>query len=532
MPQKFLSVYINFPPKKRIDIFREDVTITMKFYESAYIQKGDYFMKKINELYSRKPRPIRIIQFGEGNFLRGFVDYMVDVANEKGVFNGDIAIVKPIQAGNLDRFHAQDNIYTISLRGKKDGKTYVENRVVTSVGKALDTYGDYQDYMALARLDTLRFVVSNTTEAGIQYDESDKFELTPPNTYPGKLTKFLYERYRAFHGDPAKGLILLPVELIEDNGGTLKKCVMKYADLWKLGAEFKKWVEESNTFCSTLVDRIITGYPRGGGEAQKMWDKLGYEDNLLDTGEPFALWVIESPRDISGEFPLDKAGLPIIFTKNQKPYRERKVRILNGAHTSTVLAGYLMGKNIVLECMNDKTVRTLMEKTVFEEIVPTVKLPHEEAVAFANSVLERFENPFVKHALLSISLNSVSKWKARILPTFRDNYAKTHTPPKFLTFSFAALMAFYTSDKLENGALIGDRNGEPYEIHDDRKVLKFFAANSKKPAKEFTEALASNTDFWGEDLTKYEGFAAMVSADLEDIRKNGMTAAVKKLIGE
>jgi tagaturonate reductase len=486
-------------------------------------------MKIVNELYQRKPRDIKIVQFGEGNFLRCFVDYMVDVANEKGVFNGDVAIVKPISFGNLDRFRAQDNVYTVSLRGRKNGADYVENRVVTCVQKAVDSYADYDEFMALARLDTLQFVVSNTTEAGIVYDESDRMELTPPNTYPGKLTKFLYERFRTFHGNPEKGLVMLPVELIEDNGKNLKKCVLQQIDNWKLGAEFQKWVDECNVFCSTLVDRIVTGYPKT--EAASIWEKLGYRDDLLDTGEPFALWVIESEKDISAKLPFDKAGLPVIFTKDQRPYRERKVRILNGAHTSTVLAAYLMGKNIVLECMNDKTVRKLMETIIFKEIVPTVKLPREEAVDFANSVLERFENPFVKHALLSISLNSVSKWKARILPTFRDNYNAAHRPPKYLTFSFAALMAFYTSDRLEKDALVGDRNGEPYAIRDDRKVLEFFAANSKsKPVREFVTAFASNRDFWGEDLTQYDGFTDMVTGYLESIRKNGMAATVEALV--
>lgn len=486
-------------------------------------------MKKINELYSRKPREIKVVQFGEGNFLRGFVDYMIDVANEKGVFNGDVAIVKPIPFGSLERFAAQDNLYTISLRGRVDGEPYVENRVVTCVQKALDTYGDYDAYMALARLDSLQFVVSNTTEAGIVYDESDQFALTPPNTYPGKLTKFLYERFTAFNGAADKGLILLPVELIEDNGGHLKECVLKYIDQWKLGDAFKAWICEHNIFCSTLVDRIITGYPRA--EAAQICEKLGYEDELLDTGEPFALWVIESQQDISGRFPLDKAGMHIVFTKDQKPYRERKVRILNGAHTSSVLAGYLMGKNIVRECMHDPLIRKMMDKIVFEEIVPTVKLPQPEAVDFAKAVYERFDNPFVDHSLLAISLNSVSKWRARILPTFRDNYAKNQKPPKYLTFSFAALIAFYTSDRLENGVLLGNRGGETYEIKDDRKVLAFFAENSKSmTAGELVKAFASNTDFWGEDLTNYDSFVSMAAADLEDIRANGMTAAVEALV--
>lgn len=487
-------------------------------------------MKKINEVYHRSQRPIRVIQFGEGNFLRGFVDYMIDIANEKGIFDAGVAIVKPIEFGDLKRFHDQDNLYTVILRGRVEGKPYVEKRVVTSVQKAVDTYGEYDAFMALARLDTLQFVVSNTTEAGIVYDETDQFESKPPKTYPGKLTKFLYERFQAFQGAADKGLILLPVELIEDNGKKLRECVLKLADLWKLGADFKKWVEDDNIFCSTLVDRIITGYPRA--EAGKICEELGYEDNLLDTGEPFSLWVIESEKDISAKFPLDKAGLHVVFTKNQRPYRERKVRILNGAHTSTVLAGYLMGKDIVRDCMHDPLIRKLMETIVFEEIVPTVKLPHQEAVDFANAVFERFDNPFVDHALLSISLNSVSKWKARILPTFRDNYAKTGKPPKYLTFSLAALMAFYTSDQLEKGALIGDRNGQPYEIHDDQSVLEFFAANSKsKPVAEFVKLFLSNSAFWGEDLTKtYDGFAGLVTEDLEAIRKDGMTKTVEALL--
>lgn len=486
-------------------------------------------MKKINELYSRKSREIKIIQFGEGNFLRGFVDYMVDVANEKGIWSGDIAIVKPIIYGNLDLFKAQDNIYTVSLRGKMGGDTYVENRVITSVQKVLGCYADYEEYTSLSHLQSLELVVSNTTEAGIVYDASDRFGLTPPNTYPGKLTKFLFERYEFFNADSSKGLVMLPVELIEDNGGKLKECVMKYIELWDLGDGFKQWVSESNVFCSTLVDRIITGYPRD--DAKQIWETLGYEDNLLDTGEPFALWVIESDKDISAKFPLDKAGLPVIFTNNQKPYRERKVRILNGAHTSTVLAGYLAGKNIVLECMKDPVIRKLMEKIIFDEIVPTVKLPHQEAVDFANAVLERFENPFVKHSVLSISLNSISKWKSRILPTFKDNYALTNTPPKYLTFSFAALLAFYTSDKLLGSELIGTRNGEEYIIKDDAYVLEFFAKNSKSlSTREFVTATASNVDFWGEDLTRYNGFVDLVCGNLENIEKYGMASTIESLL--
>lgn len=487
-------------------------------------------MKRIEELYQPKKRPIQVVQFGEGNFLRAFVDYMIDVANDSGVFNGNIAIVKPIPFGNLDRFKKQNCLYTVSLRGRKDGKTSVENRVITSVSQCVDCYTDFDSFLALARLDTLEFIVSNTTEAGIVYNSQDQVTMTPPSSYPGKLTRFLFERYRAFSGAPEKGVIILPVELIEDNGGELKKCVLKYCSQWNLEQGFQDWVTNSCVFCSTLVDRIVTGYPRG--EAEKIWEQMGYRDDLLDTAEPFGLWVIESQKDISQKLPFDKAGLPVVFTDNQKPYRERKVRILNGAHTSTVLAGYLMGKDIVRDCMHDPVIHEFMERVVLQEIVPTVKLPHEEAVAFANSVFERFDNPFVDHALLSISLNSVSKWKARILPTFRDQYAGSGRPPVLLTFSFAALLAFYKSGQLENQALIGKRGSETYEIHDDERVLEFFRSNSDKPVEEFVRTVASEISFWGEDLTKYDLFEEMVCRNLHDIIENGMTKAMEHVLSK
>ena len=488
-------------------------------------------MKNLNKDMAKKvSRPIAVMQYGEGNFLRAFVDYMIDIANEKGVTDMGIAIVKPITFGSLERFDAQDNLYTVVLRGRQDGKTVNDARIVTSVEEAVDAYTQYDRYMEIGCLDTLKIIVSNTTEAGIVFDETDKFESTPPTTYPGKLTKVLYERFKKFNGAADKGVIIIPCELIEHNGDKLSDCVNKFIDLWKLGEDFKAWVNENCTFCCTLVDRIVTGYPRDSSE--EITAQLGYNDQLVDTAEPFGLWVIESKkRDISGIFPIDKAGLPVVFTDDQTPYRERKVRILNGAHTSTVLAGYLAGFEIVGEIMKDPDVRKYMETAVFEEIVPTVRLPHDEVVAFANSVFERFENPFIRHRLLDISLNSVSKWKARVLPSFRDNVAKNGKLPKFLTFSFAALLAFYTSDTLVDGVLKGSRGGESYDIKDDAAVLAFFAKNSKAlSSKEFVQAAASETRFWGEDLTKYEGFVDTVAAYLDAIHKDGMKAVVHELV--
>ncbi len=470
----------------------------------------------IKDVAKKNEYPVKVVQFGEGNFLRAFVDYMIDIANEKGVFDGDIVIVKPISFGSLDAFKEQNNLYTVVLRGKQNGEVINKSRVITSVSEALDCKDDYEEYMALARLDTLRFVVSNTTEAGIVLDESDGFDGLP-RTYPGKLTKFLFERYTAFSGAKDKGLIILPVELIENNGGKLKECVLALAKIWKLPDAFADWIESSNVFCSTLVDRIVTGYPRG--YADEVCKELGYEDKLVDIGEPFALWVIESKKDISGELPLNKIGLPVVFTDNQKPYRERKVRVLNGAHTSSVLAGYLYGIDIVRDCMSDKVMGKFIRRVVNEEIVPQVNLPLDEVRAFASSVFERFENPFIDHALLSISLNSVSKWKARVLPSFKDYYKNNGKLPRLITFSFAALLAFYSSNDLREDGLYAKRaNGDEYAVHDDRAVLEFFAQNAGND--DFVEKACGNADFWGEDLTRYNDFCKTVSYWYKKIREN------------
>jgi len=475
----------------------------------------------------KKERPIKVLQFGEGNFLRAFVDYMIDIANEQGKFDGDIVLVKPITFGSIDHIKAQECQYTVQLRGIVDGEAQKLNRVVTSVTDVVDAYAEYEKYADYAKLDTLRFVVSNTTEAGITYDETDKFEYMPPNSFPGKLTKFLFERYTHFNGALDKGLVMLPVELIDDNGIHLKECVLKLAALWGLEDGFVNWINEACVFTSTLVDRIVTGYPRD--EVEDIWNELGYQDNMLVTGEPFALWVIESAKDISGEFPLPDAGLPVIFTDNQKPYKQRKVRILNGAHTSFVLASYLCGNDIVLESMKDELILKYIKDTMFDEIIPTLTLPKQDLIDFANAVITRFENPYVKHALLSISLNSVSKWRARCMPSFLEYIENEKKLPLHLTFSLAALMAFYTGSEIKDSALIGDRDGQEYRILDDAAVLEFFAANSSKDAAEYAKAVLSNVDFWGQDLTKIAGLTEKIAEYVAAIRTDGMRKTMEKI---
>ncbi len=485
-------------------------------------------MELLNKTKTGKvERPIKVLQFGEGNFLRAFVDYMIDIANEKGEFNGDIVLVKPITFGTLERFHEQDCQYTVQLRGIVDDKPQRINRIVTSVADAVDAYEEYEKYAGYARLDTLRFIVSNTTEAGIVYDDTDLLEMTPPKTYPGKLTKFLYERYQHFSWALDKGLIILPVELIDDNGIHLKECVLKLAELWKLEEGFISWIHEACVFTSTLVDRIVTGYPRD--EAEELCKEFGYQDNLIVTGEPFALWVIESAKDISGELPLPQVGLPVIFTDNQKPYKQRKVRILNGAHTSFVLASYLCGNDIVLQSMQDELILNFIKATIFEEVIPTLTLPKQELEEFAQAVLTRFNNPYVKHAHLSISLNSVSKWRARCMPSFLEYIEKTGKLPVHLTFSLAALMAFYTGAEIRDKALIGHRGEEEYNILDDEAVLSFFASNSDKQTDEYVHNTLANTDFWGQDLSRIAGVEDAVTAYLTDIRSLGMRQTMEKL---
>lgn len=475
-------------------------------------------------------RPVRVLQFGEGNFLRAFVDYMIDIANEKTDFNGDIVLVKPIEMGTLfPAFKEQDYRYTVLLRGLVDGKPVELDRVVTSVADAVDAYADYEKYAAYAKLDTLRFIVSNTTEAGIVLDETDKFEYCPPHSYPGKLTKLLFERAEHFNYAEDKGLIILPVELIDDNGIMLKKCVMALAKLWNLGEKFEQWLENACVFTSTLVDRIVTGYPRG--EDQAIWNKLGYEDRILVTAEPFGLWVIESAKDISKELPLPDCGMPVIYTDNQKPYKQRKVRILNGAHTSFVPAAYLCGYDYVLDAMNDPMIKTFMQKTLYDEVIPTLTLPKEDLLAFAEAVTGRFMNPYIKHALMSICLNSVSKWRARCMPSLLGYVDKFGKLPEHLTFSIATLMALYHGGKLVDGKLVCERNGQAYTLQDDAAVVEFFANNSDKPAKEMVQLFLSNETFFGQNLTKVPGLADSVSASLEDVLTRGARTVMTERFG-
>lgn len=470
--------------------------------------------------------PERMLQFGEGNFLRAFVDYFVDEMNEKADFNTKVVLCQPIENGLSDMINEQEGLYTLYLRGREKGQEINDKKVISCVSRCINPYTEYDKLLEIAKNPELRFISCNTTEAGIVFDNSCKFDDKPSSSFPAKLTRFMYERFISF--DAAKGFIILSCELIENNGKELEKCVLKYAQLWNLSDEFVNWIKDENMFCSTLVDRIVTGYPRN--EAVQLCKELGYEDNLINTGETFGFWVIEGPSEIEEELPFKKANLPIIVTDNHAPYKQRKVRILNGAHTSMVLGAYLSGQDIVRNCMEDEVICGFMNKTIYEEIIPTLTLPEKELEEFASSVTDRFNNPFIDHELLAISLNSTAKWKARVMPSLKTYIEKNKELPECIVASFAFYIAFYRGVKMSENALIGIRNGVEYKILDDKGVLEFFLSHKDSDIKTLVSNVCENEEFFGEDLTKIEGFYDAVLKYTNDIFEVGAYQVMKNCI--
>jgi tagaturonate reductase len=453
-------------------------------------------LQKLNRTTANIPqnRPVKVLQFGEGNFLRAFVDWIIDILNEKADFNGAVEIVQPISKGMAKMVNDQDGLYHVVLNGLQHGKTISETRLISSVAGAFNPYEDFGHFLKTAENPHLQFIISNTTEAGITFNANDTNATMLADSFPAKVTQLLYHRFKHFNGAADKGLALIPCELIEKNGDTLKQTILQYIALWNLPNDFKTWVDTANTFCNTLVDRIVPGYPKDTiDEIQK---SVGYEDNLVVTAEPFHLWVIEATDAVRKSFPAEKADLQVKFVNDLTPYRTRKVRILNGAHTALVPVAYLRGLRTVRESVDDQYTGEFIRKAIFDEIIPTLDLSKEELTQFANDVIERFQNPFIRHELISISLNSVSKYKVRVLPSVIEYTKHTGKLPEKLLHSLAALIRFYK----------GEVKGEAIPLNDTPEILDFFkkAWATNNPVQ-VVKATLSNKTFWDQDLTLIEG---------------------------
>ena len=476
--------------------------------------------------YLLKNAPERVLQFGEGNFLRAFADYWFDMANEKAGWNGKCVLVQPIAQGLTQLINRQEGLYTLYLRGRQNGEKVDAKRVVSSVSRCLNPYEkqDYDAMMDVAAGEALEYIVSNTTEAGIVYDPSCRLEDCPPASFPAKLTQVLLHRWRA--GRP--GVVVLSCELIDNNGKELLRCVNQYIKQWGLEEGFARWVNGDCTFCSTLVDRIVPGRIRDAAEAARLEEENGYRDALIDVGEVFGVWNIEGPEWLAEKLPFRAAGLNCPVVPDVTPYKKRKVRILNGAHTGFVLGAYLAGYDIVRDCMQDDVILGFMNRMLHEEVIPTLPLDRQDLEAFAAAVQDRFNNPFINHELMSITLNSTSKWRARNMPSLLE-YAQTAGKlPPCLAMSFAAYIAFYSSDiqaLTEQGLVCRRPKGNEYTVSDDRWVLEFYYSRRGVSDETLVHDVMTNEKMWGQDLTLVPGFEQAAAENLRRIRTEGARAA-------
>ncbi len=462
----------------------------------------------------------KVIQFGEGNFLRAFIEWIIWKTNQKTDFNASVVVVQPIDRGMVDMLNEQDGLYHLNLQGLLDGKPVDSIDLIDVISRGINPYRDFQEYLKLAEQPEMRFIISNTTEAGIAFDPACKFTDAPASSYPGKLVQLLYHRYEYFKGDMSKGFIIFPCELIFLNGKHLKECIYQYIELWKLGEDFKNWFEKACGVYCTLVDRIVPGYPRDN--AAELCERAGYEDHLLDKAEIFHLWVIEAPKEIADEFPADKAGLNVLFVPSEAPYHERKVTLLNGPHTVLSPVGYLSGLNTVRECCEDETIGAFVHKVMYEELLPTLNLPEEELRKFAGDVLERFKNPFVKHFVTSIMLNSFPKFKTRDLPGLKTYLERKGELPKGIVLGLAGICTYYKG---------GKRGEDEIVVNDDEAIknllLELWASGDVAAV---AKGVLGAEFIWDEDLNSVPGLTELLTADLALIQKEGMRAAVKSIL--
>lgn len=473
-----------------------------------------------------KVYPTRILQFGEGNFLRAFADWIVDRMNKEIGFNAGVDVVQPLPTGMVDQLNAQDGLYHVYLKGIKDGKPVKEYTMVECVNKGINPYTDYAAYEQSFLNPEMRFVISNTTEAGIAWDESDTLDMLPPKSFPAKVTALLFKRFKAFDGAKDKGLILFACELIDKNGTNLKKYVLQHAENWKLGDDFVAWVNESCAFCNTLVDRIVPGFPKD--EIADIQKEIGFEDNLVVVGEYFHFWVIEAPEWVQKEFPAEKAGLDVKFVKDMTRYREQKVLVLNGCHTGSYAVSFLSGLETVREGFENLEVGSFMKELVYDEVLPVLDGTEKELHSFAHKILERFRNPYIRHLWQSIALNAMSKWETRNLPTLLGYYEAHQMLPQKVVFSLAAMIAYFK----------GEADGKTYQLQDDQWILDFYqeawAACDGRPIsiQELVVKVLALEKVWKRNLNEIPNLTISVTCYLFLIQQVGMKKAVKAVLDE
>ena len=477
-------------------------------------------MKALNRSnFPTKERPIKILQFGEGNFLRAFVDWIIQDLNDKGVINSNVAVVQPMPMGRVKELSEQDGLYTVCLEGIDNGEKIQSRRIIDVLGDFINPFEDYEKYLKYAASEELEIIISNTTEAGISLDPTDTDLTKCPKSFPGKLLAFLKERYDRFGGDMSKGLAIIPCELIDHNGAELKRVLLELAEINNMDADFINWLTAANHFTSTLVDRIVPGYPRDC--ASQICEETGFSDNNIVKGEIFHLWVLEKEPFVEAKLPADKSGLNVIFADDIVPYKQRKVKILNGSHTAMVPVAYLSGIDTVRESVEDPDVGRFVSELINDEIKPTINLPKNEMDAFAGSVVERFKNPFIRHELMSIALNSTTKFKTRLLPTYNDYREKFGKSPKHILFSLASLAVFYR----------GKRGDSDIALSDDPKYLEFWKKLWElSDYTEMAKTVLSRTDIWEQNLDEDDN-AAVVAGYIESIVENGEREALRKFLG-
>ena len=475
------------------------------------------------KIWNKPERPIKIMQFGEGNFLRAFVDWIIQSLNDDGAINSDVVVVQPMPFGRVKELKEQDGLYTLRLEGIDNGEKVKKSRIIDVIGDLINPFEEYERYLSYGESEDLQIIISNTTEAGIAVDPTDTDLTVCPKSYPGKLLALLKRRYDHFKGDVTKGLAIIPCELIDNNGDELYRCLTELAVINKMDKKFIEWLQKANHFTSTLVDRIVPGYPRN--EIEDIQKETGYIDNNIVKGEIFHLWVLKKEEFVQKVLPADSTGLNVIFADSIKPYKQRKVKILNGSHTAMVPVAYLCGIDTVGEAVNDKVIGKFVRDFVFEEVNPTIDLPQDQMVAFANSVIERYQNPYIRHELMSIALNSTTKFRTRLLPTLEDYIRIKGGLPLHLVFAFAALAEFHK----------GVRGNEKIALNDDPALLAHWAKLWAEFGGDYTklarEALGWK-EAWGVDMnTLHPDITSAVAGYLQAMDTKGMRAAVECFTG-